>query len=115
MARNRPTPNSAESTTPNRFEYDEPQRALVVEWRDGITERIPFPLLRRSCPCAACRGELGSPGRFQLAPELRPGEDELADIALVGNYGLKVIWGDGHDTGIYRFEQLRELGRKPTP
>lgn len=53
---------------------------------------------------------MGRPGRFDLDPELRPGEDELADISLVGNYGLKVIWGDGHDTGIYRFEQLRLLG-----
>ena len=114
MAQNRPIPNSTEATTPSRFAYDEAVRSLVVEWRDGVTERIPFDRLRRSCPCAACRGELGSPGRFQLDPELRPGEDDLADIALVGNYGLKVIWGDGHDTGIYRYEHLRELGSRPS-
>jgi fused signal recognition particle receptor len=46
--------------------------------------------------------------------QLSAGEDELADIALVGNYGLKVVWGDGHDTGIYRFELLRGLGQ-PAP
>lgn len=99
-----------EATTPRRFGYDEPQRALLVEWLDGTASAIPFARLRRGCPCAVCRGELGRPGRFQLDPELRSGEDELADIELVGNYGLKVIWADGHDTGIYRFEQLRRLG-----
>ena len=99
-----------EATTPRRFDYDERARALLVEWMDGNGQSIPFPVLRRACPCAACRGEMGSPGRFGIDPDLRPGEDELADIALVGNYGLKVIWADGHDTGIYRFEQLRQLG-----
>lgn len=97
-------------TTPRRFGYDEPARSLVVEWMDGRGQAIPFSRLRRSCPCAVCSGELGRPGRFQVDPELHRGEDELADIQLVGNYGLKVIWADGHDTGIYRFELLKELG-----
>ncbi len=101
---------SLDSTTPRRFGYDEAARALLVEWMDGMGQAIPFAKLRRSCPCALCTGELGRPGRFQLDPNLHPGEDELADIQLVGNYGLKVIWGDGHDTGIYRFELLQQLG-----
>ena len=100
-----------ELPTPTRFAYDDHARALVVEWRDGRRQLIAFAELRRACPCASCRGELGAPGRFQVDPELHAGEDELADIALVGNYGLKVVWADGHDTGIYRFEQLRELGQ----
>jgi DUF971 family protein len=56
---------------------------------------------------------LGRPGRFELDPELHPGEDELADIQLVGNYGLKAVWADGHDTGIYRYEYLRKLSERP--
>jgi len=104
------SPATPDGTTPRRFGYDEPGRALLVEWLDGQGQAIPFSTLRKACPCALCRGELGRPGRFQLEPNLRPGEDELADIQLVGNYGLKAIWNDGHDTGIYRFEQLRQLG-----
>lgn len=99
-----------EGTTPRRFGYDEAARSLLVEWLDGQAQAIPFSRLRRSCPCAVCSGELGRPGRFQVDPTLRPGEDELSDIQLVGNYGLKVIWADGHDTGIYRFELLQHLG-----
>lgn len=104
-----PTPTH-DSPEPTQFAYDEPGRALLVSWRGGALTRIPFAELRRACPCASCRGELGAPGRFDLDPQLHQGEDELADIALVGNYGLKVVWADGHDTGIYRFELLRKLG-----
>lgn len=101
-----------DATTPRRFDYDEATRALVVEWTDGAVHHIPFAALRRSCPCAVCRGEMGRPGRFDLDPDLRPGEDELADIRLVGNYALGVTWADGHDTGIHPFEQLRRLGEE---
>jgi DUF971 family protein len=72
-------------------------------------------VLRRSCPCAACRGEAGYAGRFAVEPDLRPGEDELADIALVGNYGLNAVWADGHNTGIYTYQRLRELGEPRLP
>jgi len=93
-----------------RFDYDEPARALLVEWGDGATQRIPFAELRTACPCAVCRGELGRPGRFDVRPKPDPGEDELADINLVGLYGLGMRWANGHDTGIYTFEYLRALG-----
>ena len=95
---------------PLAFDYDESKRALLIEWADSTTQRIPFNQLRRHCPCAACSGEMGSGGRFAVEPELRPGEDELADISLVGSYGLNCIWADGHNTGIYTFERLRDLG-----
>ena len=99
-------------TRPLRFDYDEPGRALLVEWADGTEHHIPFTALRRACPCAVCAGEMGMPGRFAAQPRLRPGEDELADIALVGAYGLNAVWADGHSTGIYTFERLRELGER---
>jgi DUF971 family protein len=101
----RPMPPS-----PTRFDYDEPARALLVEWSDGVTQRIPFDTLRRACPCAVCSGEMGRPGRFAVKPQLDPGEDELADISLVGLYGLNAVWADGHNTGIYTYESLRALG-----
>jgi prepilin-type processing-associated H-X9-DG protein len=100
------------SAVPSRFDYDEPARALLIEWDDGAAHRIPFGVLRRACPCAACHGEMGSAGRFAVRPRLEPGEDELADISLVGSYGLNVVWADGHNTGIYTFERLRELGER---
>ena len=68
--------------------------------------------MRRACPCATCAGELGFRGRFASSPELQPGEDDLADIGLVGAYGLNAMWADGHSTGIYTYERLRDLGER---
>ena len=102
--------------TPSKFDYDEVNRALIVEWHDGVVHHIPFSTLRLSCPCAVCSGELGSAGRFARDPDLHAGEDDLADIALVGAYGLSAVWADGHNTGIYTFERLRYLGEHhPVP
>ena len=61
--------------------------------------------LRLACRCAACVEEMS--GRALLdpssvAPDVRP-----LSVALVGGYGLRIRWSDGHDTGIYTFEQLR--------
>jgi len=95
-----------------RFAYDEAHRALTVTWADGASLSIPFSLLRRNCPCAACAGEAGVSGRFAHEPELRTGEDELADISLVGAYGMNAVWADGHNTGIFTFERLRDLGER---
>lgn len=85
---------------------------MLIEWADATTHLVPYADLRRACPCATCAGEMGFKGRFASNPDLEPGEDELADIALVGAYGLNAVWADGHSTGIYSFERLRELGER---
>ena len=114
MAAPAPMP-APDRTRPLRFAYDEPGRALLIVWADGTEHHIPFAALRRACPCAVCSGELGAPGRFAGDPDLSPGEDELADIGLVGAYGLNAVWADGHATGIYTFERLRDLGEATAP
>ncbi|HUY97476.1 MAG TPA: DUF971 domain-containing protein [Verrucomicrobiae bacterium] len=101
--------------TPSAFAYDEAALALVVTWADGATHHIPFATLRRACPCAVCHGEMGRPGRFEREPELRPGEDDLVSVDLVGQYAVGAAWRDGHRTGIYSFERLRALGERIGP
>ena len=102
------------SPVPIEFAYDEDARALLVSWSDGARHRIPFSTLRRACPCAVCQGEMGSAGRFSVDPDLRPGEDELADVLLVGSYGVTPVWAGGHQTGIFTFAHLRQLGESTT-
>jgi len=79
---------------------------LLIEWdQAGHQALYPARALRLACPCAACVEEMtGRPllDPAAVAPDVRP-----ASVALVGGYGLRVRWSDGHDTGIYTFERLR--------
>ena len=99
-------------TRPLRFAYEEPSRSLLIEWADATTHGCP----RRSAPRLPLRhlrrGDGLPRGASPPTPTSEPGEDELADIALVGAYGLNAVWADGHSTGIYSFERLRELGER---
>ncbi|HVN76140.1 MAG TPA: DUF971 domain-containing protein [Thermoanaerobaculaceae bacterium] len=82
---------------------------VVVVWGDGHESYYPGGPLRKACSCASCKGERHLFGRATLptlAP-LRPEAFVPAAVALVGNYGLKVTWGDGHDHGIYDLKELR--------
>jgi ATP-binding protein involved in chromosome partitioning len=46
-------------------------------------------------------------GRPLLDPATVPADVRPVSVALVGGYGVRIRWSDGHDTGIYTFEQLR--------
>lgn len=100
---------SPTSLRPRRLSYASEAPALVIEWDDDSVSTISFATLRQGCPCAICLGEMGRGGRFAHSPDLEPGEDDLADVTLVGAYGVNVTWRDGHATGIYTFAHLRTL------
>jgi ATP-binding protein involved in chromosome partitioning len=79
---------------------------ILIEW-DAAGHQAFFPAreLRLACPCAACVDEMS--GRPLLDPaRVRP-EVLPVSLELVGAYGLRVQWSDGHGTGIYTFERLR--------
>ncbi|HEX2249117.1 MAG TPA: DUF971 domain-containing protein [Gemmatimonadales bacterium] len=81
---------------------------LLIEWDDhGHQGFYPARLLRLACPCAGCVEEMS--GRPLLDPAGVPSDIRPVTLALVGAYGLRVHWSDGHSTGIYTFEQLRRL------
>ncbi|MBM3458963.1 MAG: DUF971 domain-containing protein [Armatimonadetes bacterium] len=85
---------------------------LEVVWGDRHGSRYPLKLLRGECPCASCRTEREDAKRnpfHMLGPEIRPASFELGDVEPVGGYGLRFIWKDGHSTGIYTFDYLREI------
>ena len=81
-------------------------RTLGVLWTDGRKNKIDVVELRRRCPCAVCIDE------WTRAQRLKP--EDIADsvrpvkIESVGSYALKVQFSDGHGTGIYTFQMLRE-------
>jgi DUF971 family protein len=82
---------------------------LRVRWDDGHEGRHTTAALRTSCPCAGCKAERDSGGGPALLPILVPGKNELRSVEPVGSYALQLSWGDGHRTGIYTFDYLRQL------
>lgn len=81
---------------------------LHVEWDDGKIQNIKLMDLRRNCPCAVCKSELEEESNFYI-PVYTLEQLQIKDIKPVGFYGLNIIWGDGHNTGIYQYGDLLEL------
>lgn len=97
-----------EYLTPRRIHADRPGKALDIEWADGHLTRYDFETLRWLCPCAFCRGEAGMPGWLDSKPTLSASQLTLTDLQLVGQYAVAPTWADGHHTGFYTFQRLRE-------
>jgi ATP-binding protein involved in chromosome partitioning len=83
---------------------------ILIEWdEEGHHGFFPAPALRLACPCAGCVEEMS--GRPLLDPAGVPRDIRPLSLALVGAYGLRIQWSDGHGTGIYTFDQLRRSCR----
>lgn len=76
-------------------------------WSDGAESRLTFHLLRCECPCAACVDEFT--GKRILDVDSVPLTVQPERIGFSGNYALKIVWTDGHSTGLYTFDHLRRL------
>jgi DUF971 family protein len=97
-------------TRPQSIAVERTAGLLRVGWLDGHVSEYPLRWLRAHCPCATCREERRvaalntDPLRLHTGP---PPSTEVANAMLVGNYALRLTWGDGHDAGIYPFASLR--------
>ena len=81
---------------------------VAIVWADGHESYYAGAGLRTACTCAACKGEQHLFGRKTLPVLRRLSGDAFLPVAarLVGNYGLQVVWGDGHEHGIYALAEL---------
>lgn len=87
---------------------------LAIKWKDGSESYVSARRLREACPCAGCKGEVDIMGNLYKNPE-RPLTEEsfrLVSVQKVGSYGIQPVWGDGHGTGIFSFDYLKNLARK---
>ncbi|MBI4817257.1 MAG: DUF971 domain-containing protein [Deltaproteobacteria bacterium] len=90
---------------PVEIRNDRENGRVVVVWDDGARSMYPLDDLRNACPCAGCRGH--SPGEVEPPKVKGVG---LLNIAEVGSYAIRFAFSDGHDTGIYTFKYLRDIG-----
>ncbi len=87
--------------------------AIEIHWSDGLTARYTPRLLRDACPCATCREQRVAPATKSLLPVLAPQETvplAVTGMKPVGQYAYSIEFSDGHSSGIYTLEYLRELG-----
>ena len=84
---------------------------LAIKWADGGESFITLEKLRHGCPCAGCKGEMDVMGNLYKGPDvkLRPESFALRSLAQVGTYAIQPTWGDGHNSGLYSYEYLRNL------
>ena len=80
---------------------------LEISWPDR-TCRVHFKDLRGACPCAQCVDEIT--GVRILDSDSIPEDIHPVDISFTGNYALKIAWSDGHDTGLFTWDYLRQIG-----
>ena len=93
--------------TPTAITLHAQSRVLEVSYADGAVFRLPFELLRVYSPSAEVQGH--GPGQETL----QTGKREVSIVAVdpVGHYALKPTFSDGHDTGLFTWTYLAELGR----
>lgn len=96
----------AGSPTPTALTVHSQSRVLEIAFSDGASFRIPFELMRVYSPSAEVQGH--GPGQEILQTGKREvGIDQLEPI---GNYAVKPVFSDGHESGIFTWDYLYRLG-----
>lgn len=82
-------------------------RELMITWNDDHVTRVSMTDLRAACPCASCVHEITGEkilDESKIAPDLF-----CVKAEPVGHYALAFHFSDGHATGIYSYELLRQI------
>ncbi|MBL4590480.1 MAG: DUF971 domain-containing protein [Phycisphaerales bacterium] len=101
-----------QSNTPTNIDLKKDE-SLTIDWADGTRSVFPIAYLRKMSPSAEMR-ELRKEMNTNPLTILPDGMGSSSTIAAtgaesVGNYAIKVLFSDGHDTGLYTWSYLREI------
>ena len=96
-------------TTPRQIEQRD-ARTLGITWGDGASSALDVRELRLACGCAHCVDEWT--GEQRLDPASVPDDVHPTRIEPVGRYAVRLIFSDGHDTGLYTWETLHDYGER---
>ncbi len=98
------------SHSPTDIKLHQRSRQLEVSFDDGHSFTLSCEYLRVYSPSADVRGHSPEQAVLQLGKE----KVNINDIEAVGNYAVKLVFDDGHDTGLYTWDYLYELGTRHT-
>jgi len=98
----------AGAPTPVSLKVHRQSRVLEMSFSDGAQFRIPFELMRVYSPSAEVQGH--GPGQQVLQTGKR--DVDLLALEPVGNYAVQPVFSDGHNSGIFSWAYLYELGAR---
>jgi DUF971 family protein len=93
-------------TAPTEITVKRKTRMLEVAWADGTRYALPFEYLRVHSPSAEIRGHGGGEGKLELAKE----SVQVTRVEPIGMYAVRLHFDDGHNSGLFSWDYLRELG-----
>ncbi|RCX32980.1 gamma-butyrobetaine hydroxylase-like domain-containing protein [Thioalbus denitrificans] len=97
---------SEKKHTPTEINLHQKSRVLEIAFDDGARFQLPCEYLRVYSPSAEVRGH--APGQEKL--ETGKETVNITAIEPVGQYAVSIFFDDGHDTGIYAWDTLYDLG-----
>ena len=83
-------------------------RVLEVSFDDGARYQLPFEYLRVYSPSAEVQGHGAGEGVLVVGKE----QVDIRAVEPIGHYAVRLVFDDGHDTGLYTWSYLRELGEQ---
>ena len=92
--------------TPTNIALHQKSRILELTWPDDVVHELPCEYLRVYSPSAEVRGHGPGQETLQLGKE----NVNIKDIEPIGHYAIKIGFDDNHDSGLYDWGLLRELG-----
>jgi DUF971 family protein len=101
-------PVNTHSTQATEIKLRTRSRVLEVAFDDGTRHLLPFEYLRVHSPSAEVKGH--GPGQEVLV--IGKQNVVIRAVEPVGQYAVKLVFDDGHDSGLYTWKYLRELGDK---
>ncbi|WP_394693153.1 gamma-butyrobetaine hydroxylase-like domain-containing protein [Hyphobacterium sp.] len=90
---------------PTRLDFSKSRKVLTIDFDDGQTAELPYQLLRIESPSAEVQGH--SPAQKKTVT----GKENVGVTAAnpVGRYAVQIVFDDGHDSGLFTWDYLREL------
>ena len=92
---------------PTEIALHQASRLIEIVFSDGAVFRLPCEFLRVYSPSAEVRGH----GSDRQVLQVGKREVQIAAIEPVGSYAVRLVFSDGHDTGLYSWEYLYKLGK----
>ena len=95
------------STWPVELNFSRAERVLTIAFDDGVSFKLPAEYLRVESPSAEVQGH-GASQKQLVAGKRKVG---FSAVEPVGRYAVRIVFDDGHDTGLFSWTYLHQLGR----